>query len=43
VLKSMMGPIERIAILFGWTFPGRGEEISKTIDYINSELARLQP
>jgi hypothetical protein len=26
-LKSMMGPMERIALLFGWTVPGRGDEI----------------
>jgi hypothetical protein len=27
-LKSMMGPMERTALLFGWTVPGRGEEVS---------------
>jgi hypothetical protein len=43
VLKSMIGPIERIALLFGWTVPGRAEEISATIDYINDELKRLRP
>ena len=42
-LKSMMGPMERIALLFGWTVPGRGEEISATIDYMNSEMKRLRP
>jgi len=42
-LKSMMGPIERIALLFGWTVPGRGDEISATIDHINSEMKRLHP
>ena len=42
-LKSMMGPIERIALLFGWTVPGRGDEVSATIDYINSEMKRLRP
>lgn len=42
-LKSMMGPIERIALLFGWTMPGRGDEISATIGYINGELKRLHP
>jgi len=41
-LKSMMGPVERIALLFGWPAPGRGEEVSATIDYINSELNRLR-
>jgi hypothetical protein len=25
-LKSVMGPVERIALLFGWTTPGRGSE-----------------
>jgi len=39
----MMGPIERIALLFGWTVPGRGDEISATIDHINSEMKRLHP
>lgn len=43
VLKSMMGPMERIALLFGWTVPGRGDEISATIDHINCELKRLHP
>ena len=38
-----MGPIERIALLFGWTMPGRAEEISSTIDYMNSEMKRLRP
>lgn len=40
-LKAMMGPIERIAQLFYWTVPGRGEEISATIDYMNAEMERL--
>jgi hypothetical protein len=39
----MMGPTERIALLFGWTAPGRADEISASIDYINSEMKRLQP
>ena len=38
-----MGPTERIALLFGWTVPGRSDEISTTIDYINSEMKRLHP
>jgi len=38
----MMGPMERIALLFGWTVPGRGEEISATIEYMNSEMKRLR-
>lgn len=42
-LKAMMGPVERIALLFGWTVPGRGEEISATIDHINSGMKRLHP
>jgi hypothetical protein len=42
-LKSMMGPVERIALLFGWPAPGLGEEASNTIDYINNELDRLRP
>jgi hypothetical protein len=42
-LKSMMGPVERIALLFGWPAPGLGEEAGSTIDYINSELKRLRP
>ena len=42
-LKAMMGSAERIALLFGWTVPGRADEISATIDYMNSEMRRLQP
>jgi hypothetical protein len=42
VLKAMMGPVERIALLFGWTIPGRGEEVSATIGYMNSEMSRLR-
>lgn len=42
-LKAMMGPIERIASLFAWTVPGRGDEISATIDYMNGEMKRLRP
>ena len=42
-LKSMMGPVERIALLFGWTVPGRGEVVSETIEYINDQLERLRP
>jgi hypothetical protein len=41
-LKSMMGPMERIALLFGWTVPGRGEQISATIEYMNNEMKRLR-
>jgi hypothetical protein len=43
VLKSMMGPIERTALSFGWTVPGRGDGISATFAHINSELKRLHP
>ena len=42
-LRSMMGPVERIALLFGWPAPGRAEEVGATIDDINSELNRLRP
>ena len=42
-LKSMMGPVERVAMLFGWPAPGLAEEVGQTIDYVNSELKRLQP
>jgi hypothetical protein len=42
-LKALMGPMERISNLFGWTVPGRSEEISATIDYINNEIKRLHP
>jgi hypothetical protein len=42
-LKSMMGPAERIALLFGWPVPGRGEEVSVTIDYMNAEMKRPRP
>jgi hypothetical protein len=42
-LKSMMGPAERIALLFGWPVPGRAEEVSATIDYMNSEMKRRRP
>jgi hypothetical protein len=42
-LKAMMGPVERIAVLFGWTVPGRAGEISATIDYMNTEMNRLRP
>jgi len=38
-----MGPVERIALLFGWPAPGRAEEVGATIDDINSELNRLRP
>jgi hypothetical protein len=40
-LKAMMGPIERIAQLFNWTVPAKGEEIRVTIDYMNAEMERL--
>jgi hypothetical protein len=42
-LKSMMGSMERSAFLFGWTAPVRGDEISATIEYMNSEMKRLRP
>jgi hypothetical protein len=40
---AIIGPVERISALFGWTVPGRGEEISATIDYIAGEMQRLHP
>jgi hypothetical protein len=39
----MMGPMERIALLFGWAVPGRGKEIGATIDHMNSAMKRLRP
>jgi len=42
-LKSMVEPIERTALLFGWGVRVGAEEISATIDYMNSEMKRLQP
>jgi hypothetical protein len=42
-LKAMMGPTEPIALLFGWTVTCRGDEISATIEDINSEMTRLRP
>jgi len=39
----MMGPAERIALLFGWRVPGRGEEVSAAIDYMNTEMKRMRP
>jgi len=42
-LKPMMGPAERIALLFRRPVPGRGEEVSATIDYMNAEMKRLRP
>ena len=40
-LISMIAPMEKIALLFGWRV--RGEEIGATIDYINCAMARLRP
>jgi hypothetical protein len=42
-LKSMMGSMERIALLFGWPAPGRAEEVGALIDHVNNELTRLRP
>jgi hypothetical protein len=42
-LKALMGPVERIAILFGWTETARADEISAAIEHVNSELKRLKP
>jgi len=41
-LKAMMGSMERIVFLFGWTAPGRSEEVGAWIDHVNDELARLK-
>ncbi len=43
LLKSMVGSMERVALLFGWTAPGRAEEVGATIDYMNEEMTRLRP
>jgi hypothetical protein len=43
MLKAIIGPVERISALFGWTVPGRGEDISATIDHIANEMQRLHP
>jgi len=40
-LKAMMGSMERIVFLFGWTAPGRSEEVGVWIDHNNEELGRL--
>jgi hypothetical protein len=42
-LKAMMGPVERIALLFGWTTTDKADQIGETIDHVNAELARLAP
>jgi hypothetical protein len=38
----MVAPMERIVLLFGWTAPGKSEEVGATIDYVNEEMARLR-
>jgi hypothetical protein len=43
VLKALMGPAERAALLFGWRSPGRADEYSVTVDRMNAEMARLKP
>jgi hypothetical protein len=43
VLKSIMGPIERIALLFGWAARPWADDYDATINGINEELARLRP
>jgi hypothetical protein len=43
VLKALMGPAERTAVLFGWPSPGRADEYSATIDRMNTEMTRLKP
>jgi hypothetical protein len=42
-LKALMGPMERITDLFGWSGTAQGNEITETIDYINGEIKRLHP
>lgn len=42
-LLSMVAPMERVVLLFGWTAPGKSEEVGATIDHVNSEMARLRP
>ena len=42
-LKAMMGPMERIVHLFGWTAPGRSEDVGQLADHINAEMERLRP
>jgi hypothetical protein len=39
----MMGPSERIALLFGWAARQWADEFAQTIDHINRELGRLKP
>jgi hypothetical protein len=42
-LLSMIAPMERIVLLFGWTAFGRAEEVGATIDHVNAEMTRLRP
>jgi hypothetical protein len=41
-LKSMIGPVERIALLFGWPSRPWADEYDDTINHINKELGRLR-
>lgn len=41
-LEAMMGSMQSIVLLFGWTVPGRSEEVGAWIQHVNDELARLQ-
>ena len=41
-LVAMIAPMERVAKQFGWTVPGRGQELSDAIDAINAEMDRLK-
>jgi hypothetical protein len=43
LLNSMLASMERVALLFGWTVPGKADELSATIEHVNSEIARLRP
>lgn len=42
-LKAMVGPMQRVALLFGWPAPGLLAEVDETIDQINEVLARVRP
>ncbi len=41
-LKAMMGSMQRVVLLFGWTAPGRSEDFGAWVDYVNEVFARLK-
>jgi hypothetical protein len=41
-LKAMQGSMWRISQLFGWTVPGRAQEVEAWIGHIDDEMARLE-